>query len=363
MFEIGLGTFEWDAYINGRLRQVTDANRLTYGPQCEELEARWAEMHGAKYGIVTASGTDALIAALTTIKIVRGLNPESRVAVPALTFVASLNAVLWAGLTPHLVDIGSDYCMDWDKLDVSAVSIAMPVHLFGKQARHVPGGYYIVEDSCEAVFLPLRGDIACHSFYAAHHFVGGVGGIMVTNDSGLAEIARSIVNHGRDVAYTHVDSPRSESVRLARFRFNYVGLSSRMTELQAAIVLGQLDNPNHKEVVHRRAEIAIRFWYHVDRDRFHVPYPTSDHAHMMFPIMLKEHNPGERDRICAMFEKAGVETRDAMPLLSQPAYGGMFNADDYPMAKHATYNAFAIPCHQALTAKQVSHICSLLEKM
>mgnify|MGYP001575749268 FL=1 len=130
------------------------------------------------------------------MKEVHGWGPDAEIALPSVTFIATLNAVLQAGLTPLLVDVELEHFgMDGAKIPGRARA-AVPVSLFG----HVPPpivGLPLVVDSCETMFIDgcADGDVSCFSTYSAHLITTGVGGLATTDDPTLARIIRSLANH------------------------------------------------------------------------------------------------------------------------------------------------------------------------
>ena len=169
------------------------------------------------------SGTGALQLALQALRETHGWPDGAEVIVPAITFVASVNVILFNRLTPVLADVDPlTYNIDPRQAEarVTDGTVAiMPVHLFGQPAdmtsimdlagRH---GLHVIEDSCEAVAVRHRGqpvgsfgDFGCFSTYMAHIVTTGVGGLALTDDEGLATRFRSLMNHGRDPRYLRID--------------------------------------------------------------------------------------------------------------------------------------------------------------
>ena len=257
--QVSLGTFECNHVIRERVAAVLDSGRLSYGPQSKELEAIFAKQHMCKHGVLSNSGTSSLLVALEALKETYGWFDWSEVIIPATTFVATANAVIQARLTPVVVDVHPSY-YDLDPyliqpaLTKNTVAV-IAVNLFGKPAdlQTISNMCHLhdlrmIEDSCEAMYVGISGnpvgswgDIGVFSFYMAHIIPAGVGGMSITNNDDLALQMRSLVNHG--LSYSNLPSADEyDPSFLGRdFVFDRIGYSFRITELEAAIALGQID--------------------------------------------------------------------------------------------------------------------------
>lgn len=194
---------------------VLRSGQYSPGPKVKEFEEKFAALHKAKYAVFVNSGTDALRLSLLALKEKYGWKDGNRVAVPALTFVATVNVIVQAGLKPFFIDVSMhDYLINPSNLErrleggrVENLVALMPVHLFGKScgsaifdlAKRLK--LKVLEDSCETILNPIRGDVSCHSTYMAHHLTTGVGGMALTNSKDLMLLIRSYANHGRNIAY------------------------------------------------------------------------------------------------------------------------------------------------------------------
>jgi dTDP-4-amino-4,6-dideoxygalactose transaminase len=162
--QIGVGGVNVSKRAKELVMQVLDSNRLTAGPMMARFEAKIASIHGCKYGLMYNSGTGALQIALAALKEVHGWEDGDEVLVPALTFIATSNVVLYNGLKPIFVDVDPQYyTMDPVKIEekiTSRTRAIMPVHIAGLPCDMDPileiarrYGLRIVEDSCETMFV------------------------------------------------------------------------------------------------------------------------------------------------------------------------------------------------------------------
>ena len=204
------------------------------------------------------------------------------------------------------------------------------------------------------------GDFGAFSTYMAHVVTTGVGGVATTNDEENARRFRSLVNHGRNPIYTRIDDGRDPTDEdflrtvWARYEFSSIGQSFRATEMEAALGVGQL--VRLPETIRRRNQVAGWLTERLQSDRLQLPVigEGNEHAWMMYPIVCRD--PADRDPLVIALERAGVETRLLMPILDQPCYAGMFDPDEYPVAKQRLTDGFFVGCHQGMWPKDADYI-------
>lgn len=341
------------------VKEVLKSGRLTYGDKTRELEERFAEVHGVKHALFTSSGTAALKIALHALKDKHGWKDGDEVIIPAVTFVATMNVCIMNNLKPVLVDVDRDTVnIDPKKIEkaITKRTVAiMPVHLLGQPAdmtailkiatKH---GLKVVEDSCETMFVnAVQGDIACYSTYLAHLLVTGIGGFITTNDDNLATVMRSMMFHGRDESYLNIDDKPADISK--RFWFPRFGYSDRMTEMEAALGLGELDT--WRDMILERqmnAEVLVE-----ELGDLPIDFPISlfrAHAFMFFPMLVED-----RDGLMLHLEKLDIQTRTMMPLTTQPV-AQPYVKKSYPNAKYINEHGLLIGCHQYLSASDLRYI-------
>ncbi|PIR61372.1 MAG: hypothetical protein COU66_04165 [Candidatus Pacebacteria bacterium CG10_big_fil_rev_8_21_14_0_10_44_11] len=391
MSNYSLGTIFISSDTHKNVRKVLKTARLSYGPFCQDLETRFARLHHTKEAIVCSSGTAALHTILTALKIKHGWRDGDEVLVPIVTFVATINAVLQSGLRPVFIDIlESTYNLDpnliSDKITAKSKAI-LPVHLFGKPVdmlsiQQVANNYHleIIEDACETIAAKSQGKsvgswgvAAAFSTNSAHILTTGIGGVITTSDHQLAELMRSLINHGRDSAYISIDDdnnlskPALEKLVQKRFLFNHVGFSYRLSELEAAVAVSQL-NALDKIIKKRVANVRYlnKKLKHLS-DLLQLPQldSTEDHVYLVYPLLLtrkalkKCHI--QLNQVINQLEKAGIETRPFLPILGQPAYDSLnLNPTDFPIGNYCTQAGFYVGCHQDLTKKDMDYFVNQL---
>lgn len=366
--------------------EALNNNRLSYGPFTEKFEKEFARLHRRRYAMVLNSGTSALQVAIHAMKEAYAWNDGDEILVPAITFIASSNAIIHNNLKPIFVDVEKDYyCIDPGKIEekiTSKTRAIMPVHLFGQSADMRPileisrkNNLRIVEDSCEAMFVKYDGepvgalgDISVFSTYVAHIIVTGVGGIVTTNDEQLAISMKSLMFHGRDNIYLKIeDDDTNDKLRLnslieRRFQFEHVGYSFRITEMEGALGLAELENKN--EIIRKRQHVGKGLTKALSKfsQFFQLPKvrPGSEHIYMLFPIIICDERI-EKEDLLLFLEKHGVETRLFMPLLSQPVYKKLFGdiIVKFPVAQMLEDKGFIIGSHPYLTDNDIKYVQSL----
>lgn len=341
------------------VKEVLKSGRLTYGDKTRRLEEEFAKIHGVKYALFTSSGTAALKIALHALKDKYDWKDGDEVIIPTVTFVATMNVVIMNNLKPVLVDIRKDTVNIDPELIEKAITkrtvAILPVHLLGQSAdmssilkiakKH---NLRVVEDSCETMFVnKVQGDIACFSTYLAHLLVTGIGGFITTNDEKMAKIMRSMMFHGRDESYLNIDDKPKDISK--RFWFPRFGYSDRMTELEAALGLVELETWEDM--------IAERQWnagYLVDNLlNCPIEFPISDytkHSFMFFPMLVES-----RDKLMLHLEREGIQTRTMMPLTTQPVVQPYLKKK-YPNADYINRHGLLIGCHQDLEKNDLDYI-------
>lgn len=371
---------------------VLDSGRLSYGTMTRAFESRFAALHDCTDAVFCNSGTSALHLALEALKEQRGWRRGDEVIVPAVTFVATVNVVRLAGLTPVLVDVDpATYNIDPCRVAEAITPrtrCLVPVHLLGLPADMDPllelaqrHNLAVVEDSCETMFARYRGrsvgsmgDVGCFSTYVAHLLVTGVGGLATTRDRQLAELMRSLMNHGRDRAYLSIDddddrtAPGFRDTVDRRFRFERAGFSYRCTELEAAIGLGQLDD-HEAHLGARRANAAYYSRHLAELSgvlQLPAQPPDRDHSFMVYGLAVRPESglPSMRP-LLYFLEEHGIETRDMLPLIHQPVYRDWLGPDvgqRFPVAQSLHDRAFYLGCHPHLDEQDRCHVVATLRR-
>jgi len=374
------------------IEEILETKRLSSGKYVREFEDGFAKLIGVKEAVAVSSGTDADTLALSVLHDL-GAKYGDEIIVPALSFVATANAVIHAGFKPVFVDIQRETLnIDPKKIEkviTKKTKAIMPVHLMGKPAdMDVINGIakkynlYVIEDAAEAYGTVYKGknigtlgDLAAFSTYLAHMISTVEGGVVVTNREDFAEILRSLRVHGTackcKVCTLRVKggycSKRFQYGEDIRFIFERIGYSSKMNELEAAIGLGNL------EIYDKILEKRRKNWeslYH----KFQKFAPTlitiqegenekiGPHA---FPIIISENVPFTRIELVDFLEKNGIETRSLFSSIPTQCKGYEFlgyKLGDFPNAEFIGRNGLHVGVHQDLNEEHINYVIEKIEQ-
>lgn len=257
------GQLEEEAVI-----EVLRSGWVSQGPRVAEFERRFAEYVGAAHAIAVSSCTTALHLALVAV----GVRPGDEVICPSLSFIATANAIAYAGATPVFVDIDpSTYNLDPSRIEASITprtkaillvhQIGLPAFVDEIQAIAARHGLVVVEDAACAIGSEYKGQrigkphtpVACFSFHPRKILTTAEGGMLTTNDEELAARMRRLRQHAMSVS----DLARHSSSRVVIEHYDEIGYNYRMTDLQAALGLVQLQRLD--KMLGRRRELAERY--------------------------------------------------------------------------------------------------------
>jgi perosamine synthetase len=331
------------------------------GQYIPAFEKAFAEFCGTGHGIAVSNGTTALHLALVTL----GVGPGDEVIVPTLTFAATANVVIYTGARPVFVDVQeATWTIDPQQIEPALTErtrAVIPVHLYGHPAPLEPilkiaeqNRLWVVEDAAEAHGAEYRGrrvgglgHLGCFSFYGNKIITTGEGGMVVTDNPGWAEKARMLRDHGmsRERKYWHP----------------LVGFNYRMTNIQAAIGLGQMTKIN--AIVEKKRRVAER--YH--RGFQGLPGVTrppeaswARNVFWLYGLLLSSGNVQERDDLIRFLSAAGVETRPFFyPLHVMPPYEG---TGPFPVAERISRSGISLPSGADLTSDQIDRVVSLVRE-
>jgi len=364
---ITLGTVNISNKTKKLMAEALDKGIIGQGDYIREFEKKLANFLGVKHVIATANGTLADVCALAAAKY-KDNSGRNEIIVPALTFIAQINAIYYNHLKPVFVDVDYDYEINVEKIEekITKKTLAiMPTHLLGKPAEmgkilSLAEKYnlFVIEDACEALgskyngkFCGTIGDVGCFSFFISHTITTGEGGAVVTNNDDLADAVRSLRNHGRKS-----DKPEE------KFIFHQIGFSAKMNCLEAIIGLGVIDElPRFIEKRHqnmlRLNQFLDKKWFSEESDEYIVP-----HA---YPILLKSKEV--RDKFLKLLpQKYGIEARQifySIPTQSG-AYGFLGEKEGtYPVAEDVGKRGLYVPCHQNLDDEDLLKISTALKEI
>jgi perosamine synthetase len=345
------------------VNQVLAGDTLAMGPFTDEFERGVAALASRRHGIAVSSGTAGLHLAVHAL----GIGPGDEVVTTPFSFVASSNCVLYQGATPVFADIEEETLgLDPEQAERAvgpATRAILPVDVFGSPCR-LPdlaeladgAGVPLVEDSCEALGSSLGerpagawGRIGVFAFYPNKQITTGEGGMVVTDDDGLAATIRSLRNQGRDEDGTWL--------RHVRLGFNY-----RLDEMSAALGVAQLRRRadlkagRDRVVAAYRERLAAHEWL-----RLPDALPGTEVDWFVYVVRLAERI--DRDRMIGQLDALGVPGRPYFsPIHLQPYYRERFGfrPGDFPVTERVAASTLAIPFSSRLTDAQVDQVCEAL---
>lgn len=368
-----IGEEEWNA-----VREPLMTGWLTQGPKVAAFEKAFAERHQVKHALATTSCTTGLHLILAAM----GIGPGDEVLVPAFTWVATANVVLYCGATPVFVDV-DPITNNIDPRDVarritSKTKASIIVHLFGLCADMdalravLPAGLPIIEDaacgagaSYKGIPVGGLGDAAAFSFHPRKSITTGEGGMVTTQDAELAATMDKLRNHGAEIS----EEQRHKGPRPYLLpEFNLLGFNYRMTDLQGSVglvQLGKLDSfiaERQQWAEYYRERLADIAWL-----RMPIFPENGNHAWQAFVVYVDpDKAPMPRNDIMERLQAKGIATRPGTHAVHMLGYySERFNIkpEDYPGALNCNDNTMAIPLHNRMSAEDYEYVVDALRSI
>ena len=363
------GEEEWQA-----CREPLMSGWLTQGPKVAAFEAAFAKRHRVAHALATSSCTTGLHLILAGL----GIGPGDEVIVPAFTWVATANVVVYCGATPVFADVDPE-TYNLDPADVARkvterTKAVIVVHLFGLCAdmnalrAAVPQGVAIVEDAACAAGASYQGtpagglgDAAAFSFHPRKSVTTGEGGMVTTNDADLALTMEKLRNHGAEIS--EEQRHRGPKPYLLP-EFNLLGFNYRMTDLQGAVGLVQLGKLDR--FIAERQAWAERYRAGLQRlGWLRMPvFGDGGHAWQAFVTTVDPDSaPMPRNAIMERLQAAGIATRPgthAVHMLGFYRDRLGLSPDDFPAARDCDANTMALPLHNRMSEEDYDYVIGTL---
>lgn len=338
------------------------------GPFIKKFEEQFAARVGRKYGVAVSNGSVALDASVAAL----GIGVGDEVIMPTFTIISCAAAVVRAGAVPVVVDCDPvTWNMDVTQVEAritSRTKAIMVVHIFGLPADMNPllalankYGLKVIEDAAEMHGQTYRGrpcgsfgDISTFSFYPNKHITTGEGGMIMTDDPALADRCRSL----RNLCF----KPEQ------RFVHDELGWNFRMTNLQAALGVAQLERLD--EFVQIKRRMGARYTKLLaDMPGIHLPLAQTDFAdniYWVYGLVLDDGAPFDAKEAMKRLDKLGIGVRPYFwPMHEQPVFKkmGLFTGELYLVAERIARRGFYIPSGLALTDGQMEQVVDAMRKV
>jgi perosamine synthetase len=337
------------------INKVIRSGFIAQGPKVEEFEQRIAEYTGCRYAIAVSSGTVGLFLCLKAI----GIGPGDEVITTPFSFIASTNVIVHAGAKPVFVDIDREtYNMDMMSLHRNTlhnIKAFLPVDVFGNpydtklmQLQGIP----IVLDACESFGSKMQRpfDCAVYAFYPNKQLCTGEGACIVTDNQSIAEYCQAQRNQGRKKGDRWLES-------------SYIGYNYRMTDIQSAIGLVQL---NHwDEILEKRLSVYKRYLELLPGKIIQYPkLNNSNNSLEMFSPFVFTVEVDNRDKVMQYLLSHEIECKPYFPVIhTQKPYRDMgYHEGMFPVAELVSSRTLAIPFFTDMKESEVDEVCRVLKE-
>jgi dTDP-4-amino-4,6-dideoxygalactose transaminase len=345
--------------------EVLRSGQLAQGAYVERFERDFATLHGVKHAVAVNNGTTALVVAMEALEIGAG----DEVITSPFTFVATLNAILESGATARFADIGPDFNIAAENVSAAITAntrAVMPVHLYGYMADMNPivgiaeaHNLHVIEDAAQAVGAEYHGrragsfGVGCFSLYATKNLSTGEGGVVTTNDDGIADRLRLLRNQGMR----------------ERYQYELPGHNYRLTNLAAAVGIPQLARLEEVNETRQKNAAVLR------RDLagitgLEVPMEPADertHVYHQFTVRLTDEASLSRDAFIAGLTERGIGCGIYYPRV-------VFDYDcyrnhprvvvaDVPNATSVASEVVSLPVHPHLSASELGQIVATVREV
>lgn len=361
------------------LIDTIDSGWITTGPKVKKFEEQFAEYVGARYAVGVSSGTAALHLSLLAL----GIGKGDEVITTPMTFVATVNSILYVGARPVLVDVEPDTLnIDPEKIKKKInkhTKAILPVHYAGQPCRldeiikiAKKNRLFIIGDACHAVETEYNGkkvgsmgNLACFSFHPIKNMTTGEGGMVTTDNKGLSEKLRIYSWHG-------LDKEACKRGRRGKFKYYdmvYLGYKYNMTDIQASLGIHQLEKIDAFWKKRRRYSEIYDSILKGQPEIVILPPPESGNrnAHNLYPIRVKTENLSiSRDEIIDRMDKKNIGVNVHFQCVhSLSFYKRYFNyrRGAFPVAEYASERLISLPLYPKLSEEEVVYVAKNINQI
>jgi len=381
---VSLSNPDLTSHEKNLVMQVLNGPNLSLGPKLIEFENKFSQYIGSKYAIAVNSGTSGLHLSMKAIN----LKENNEVITTPFSFISSANCILYEKGVPVFVDINPETLnIDVEKIEekiTSNTKAILPVHVFGQPCEMDKifdiardHSLFVIEDACEAIGAEYLvsgsevkslistnngykkvgtfGDCGVFGFYPNKQITTGEGGIIVTDNDGIAEICKSLRNQGRN--------GNGKWLLHEILGYNY-----RMSEINCALGIAQMERI--EDILKKRATVAS--WYeerlrNVEQIILPARLPGRKISWFVYVVrLIDDFNQQDRDRIVEKLIKYGIGCNCYFPPIHlQPFYIKMFGykIGDFPITEHISKRTIALPFFSNMQQYQVDYVCDRLVRI
>jgi len=357
--------------------EVLRSDWLTTGPKVQEFEQAFADLVGARAAVAVSNGTAALHAAAYAC----GIGPGDEVIVPAMTFAASANAVVFQGGTPVFADVDPDTLLldprDVERKITKRTRAIVAVDYAGQACdydalRHIAETHNLklIDDACHAIGGTYKGrkvgtlaDLNTFSFHPVKHVTTGEGGMITTDDAALANRMRTFRNHGITTDHRQREQQGSWAYEMVDLGYNY-----RLTDFQCALGISQI--AKLKENVLRRQEIARRYneaFASIPEVRPLAVRPLVSHAYHLYVVQLDlAQLNADRGEIFKALRADGIGVNvHYVPVHLHPFYRERFGTAEgmCPVAEKAYERILSLPMFPGINDQDFEDVLTAVRKV
>ena len=344
----------------GLVLSVLRSGHLAQGPMVERFEHLCATMAGTREAVAMSNGTVTLEASLQVL----GIGPGDEVITSPLTFAATLNAIVRCGATARFADVRPDYTVDPGAVEAllgPATAAILPVHLYGLPSDMTAiaviaetHGLALIEDAAQAHGATVNGrpvgsfGLGSFSFYATKNVTTGEGGVVTTSDAALGRRLRLLRNQGMAEPY----------------RYEMVGANLRMTDIQAALGISQLEHLDDIAKARTNNALALSAGLRQEVPSLVLPEVPAGrgHAWHLYTVLLPE--GADRTAVIESMRRSGVQAAAYYPALvwDHPPYRQLAQVvpDDTPVATAVASRCLSVPVRPGLDDEDLERIIAAL---
>lgn len=400
MRKIKVGDFIIGKDEREAIEEVLNSGRISEGSKVRRFEEEWADYIGTRYCVALNSGTSALIAGLTALRIRNKLKGKRKIITTPLSYISTTNAIVLSGFEPVYVDINEQTFVITPENILSLLKdknpseycAILPVHLMGYHCdmdaiNSIAEKYNLVvfEDSAEAHGTLYKGkkvgslsSLSAFSFYIAHNIQAGEFGAITTNDLEISELVRSIKANGRACGCpvctrtTKKGCPqllrdKKDEDSDPRFTHNIIGYNFKTTEFPAALALSQIKKADW---IVKKRQANVKYLNDRLKNFSHLlqlPFYDESISYLAYPLVIKKPEIIPRKRLRRLLEDKGIETRPLFGCIptQQPAFNYLKRKYEgkLPTAEYVGLNGFYLGCHQYIEKEDLDYMVECFEEI